>query len=119
MVIIGVFGEGMEIALKLIAGLSEKATKVGKSPKAWMHTCAQWHQKHEVLVDFVGGVFWLMVVAGLAMEFDGNHKVKIIEQAENTRLNTEASNARKDAALAIERAANVESNNFVLQKQVF
>lgn len=113
MVIVGVFGEGLEIGLKLIAGLSKE------SSKPWMRTCASWHHKHEVSVDFVGGIFWLIVVAGLAMEFEGNHKVKIIEQAENTRLNTEAGNARKDAAVAIERAANVESHNLVLQKQVF
>jgi len=54
---------------------------------------------------------WLILVVGLAMEFLGDRRAKRIADRENRRLSAVA-------AFANERAALVESNNLVLQKQL-
>lgn len=68
---------------------------------------------------------WFLVVAGLAMEFLGDHAAKRISDREDARLNKEAGDARetagnaeREAGQANERAANTESNNLVLQSSV-
>lgn len=50
---------------------------------------------------------WLVLVAGLAMEFLGDHMAKRIADKENRRLTGEAAQARKQAGDAIERAGIV------------
>jgi len=88
MVIIGVAGEGIEILVK------------------WKRK--EWYHKNESKIDLIGGVFWMLVVAGLAIEFRGNYKAKKIEEENTARLNIEAANARREAGAANERAANSE-----------
>lgn len=61
---------------------------------------------------------WLILVAGLAMEFLGDHAAKRISSREGARLNKEAADARQFAGQANERAANTESNSLVLQTNV-
>jgi hypothetical protein len=79
---------------------------------------ARWQKRNEALIEFLGGVFWVVVVLGLATEFEGNYRAKKISDSENVRFSAEASRARMDAAKAVERAVNTESNNLVLRSNV-
>ena len=86
-------------------------------------------QARKLHIEKIG---WLLVVAGLAMEFLGDHAAKRISDREDARLNREAGDARKDAGAAIERAgiaekeagqanegaAITESNNLVLKDEL-
>jgi len=65
MVIIGVAGEGVEIGLKL---LRNRIRRIG-----------HFFEKHELEIDFVGSVFWILVVIGLGMEWRGNHRASQIK----------------------------------------
>jgi hypothetical protein len=93
LVIIGVIGEGLEIALKV---LEHKFTK---------NRCLKWCEHHKFWIDVVfAGLFWIMVVFGLLMEFRGSHKAQEITLRENSRLgqlageaNERAGNAEKEA----------------------
>jgi hypothetical protein len=88
---VGVAGEGAEIIAKL---------RFKKSFK-----------KHEHSWDIVSGICWLILVVALAVEFMGNVNAMRIADRENTRLADLASAAN-------ERAANIESNNIVLQAKM-
>ena len=59
----------------------------------------------------------MMVVLGLGIEFQGNHKAKQITDIENARLNLEAGTARKDAGAANDRAAQTELKVEQLRKE--
>jgi hypothetical protein len=61
---------------------------------------------------------WLILVAGLAMEFIGDKRAKRISDRENRRLSVEAAEARKDAGKANERAAHLESTNLLFRSNV-
>ena len=119
-VILGVAGEGLEITVKILE-----------------HKCKNekflaWCQKHKFSIEIWGGIFWAIVVLGLATEFKGNHESQKITGAENARLTTQAAkaieragNAEKEAAQANERAAKFEkqaeeirSTNLVLQTKL-
>lgn len=92
---VGVAGEGIEISIKLF--------------------CPKLYDKKKSCLDLIGAIFWLVLVAALAVEFWGNHKAMQLADSMNSQLNTEAAQARKDAAEANERAALVESNNLALR----
>jgi hypothetical protein len=96
LVIIGVAGEGIEIAIKIC---EHKVKNEGFSA---------WCKKHNFAIEIWGGIFWLMVVVGLGMEFRGNHKSQQIVQNENTRITQIAGEAIKQAAIANDRASSNE-----------
>jgi hypothetical protein len=104
MVIIGVAGEGVELALKLI--------------KSKVKKCETWCAKHELMIDALGAFFWMMVVFGLAVEFKGNHNAKSLEDRANAILNNEAGLARKNAGEAIRRASSNELARMEIEKKV-
>ena len=113
LVIIGVAGEGIEIALKILE-----------------HRCSNirfldWFKKHEFSIEVWGAIFWLMVVVGLLMELKGSHKSKEITDKENTRLTSlaaetsiRAGNAEKEAGESKLLAAQIGTTNLVLAKEV-
>ena len=103
MVIIGVAGEGVEIGLKIF--------------KRKCKRLRQWYGKHEYGIDIIGGIFWVFVVAGLAIEFKGNNKAREIGARENAKLSGDAGRALKDAALANERAAKFDADRVLIEKQ--
>jgi hypothetical protein len=113
LVIVGVIGELPEIGVKLIKSLESR----WRWFKSWIakpsrvKTCFNWCEKHELEIDIVATVAWVLVVVGLAVELGGSHEAKKIEDAENALLHKEAGQAIKDAALANDRAANVEKTN--------
>jgi hypothetical protein len=88
---VGVAGEGAEIIAKLRFKESFK--------------------RHEHSWDICSGICWLILVVALAVEFIGNVNAMRIADRENTRLDGLASAAN-------ERAANIESNNIVLQAKM-
>lgn len=96
LVIVGVAGEGIEIVLKIIEHKSKH--------QGFKH----WYEKYEFSIDVVGGIFWMMVVIGLLMEFRGSHESQRIVQTENTRITQEAGEAIKQAGFANERASSNE-----------
>lgn len=71
LVIIGVFGESVELMTKLAAW---------RFKKHFTERAHRWLLIIEV-------VFWLLLIIGLGMEFLGGHRARIISEAENTRLN--------------------------------
>lgn len=93
-VIIGVAGEGLEILLKL------------RRHKSKNEKFLTWYAKHDFAIEIIGGICWLMVVVGLGIEFEGNHKSQQIVKNENTRITKEAGKAIGLAGDANERAAN-------------
>src|SRR5437660_5235835 len=82
LVIVGVAGEGFEIALKII-GHRVRNEKF-----------LSWYKKREFSIEVWGAVFWALLVAGLAIELKGGHEAKKIMLRENDRLNLETANAR-------------------------
>lgn len=123
-VIIGVFGEGGEILVKIITLQCEKK-KTGQAFLAWRH-------KWEVWIEIFGIACWMLVVAGLAIEHSASGRVQEISAEESRQLTRELSVATTNAAVAIEQAgianlraaqlnerANLaESNNLVLRTNV-
>lgn len=113
LVIVGVAGEGIEIVLKILR-------------HKWETGCfANWHDRHEFSIEILGAIFWLMVVAGLAIEFAGNHQSKIILDRQNAELYRQGKYAEERAetatllaAQANERTAKAESANLTLQAKV-
>jgi len=61
---------------------------------------------------------WLILVAGLALEFLAEHAAKRISDRENSRLNKEAGDARKEASDANILAKQLEANNLMLRTNV-
>jgi hypothetical protein len=107
LVIVGVAGEGAEIALKII-------------DRKWEHSrLAKWYKRHEFAVDIFGGIFWMTVVLGLVMEFRGNHKSQQIVQTENSRITEQAGEAFKQAGMANEHAAALDQENLELRTAIF
>jgi hypothetical protein len=78
-VIVGVAGEGLELFIKFIARPLRKRA-------SWRH----FFHKADPWIDFVGTVFWIMVVCGLWAEFKGNHMSKIILDKDNAQLHLQA-----------------------------
>ena len=126
-VIFGVLGEGLEIAAKATKLCELKWIRF----QQWLRTCPRlkhwsaWCEKHDLLIEIIGAVCWVLVVVGLMVEFGGNHEVKRIEDADNALLKNqagqaikEAEKAGKDAAHSRLIAANTESNNLVLRQKV-
>jgi hypothetical protein len=101
LVIVGVVGEALELVLKWI------------EYKWKSEAFRNWCEKQKFSLDvFWPGVFWIMVVGGLIMEFRGSHEAQLIVQTENNRIMKESAEAIKEAAdakwqaaLANERAA--------------
>lgn len=130
LVVIGVFGEGFEIAIKLAKGLKAKQLKIS----SWLAKSRglEWCEKHEMTVELFGAVCWALVVGGLVIEVRGSHNAQKISGRDNAQLhlqaatantnaaaaNIVASEARERAARSEERAALVESNNLVLRSNV-
>jgi hypothetical protein len=113
LVIIGVAGEGIELALKIL------------DRKSKSERFKNWYKRHEFSIEICGVIFWMMVVVGLVMEFRGNHKSQQIVKVENTRITEEAGEARKlaaraelDAGKANERASTNELIALGLAKDV-
>lgn len=78
LVIAGVACEALEIILKFIEykGNSQCFNK--------------WCEEHKFWLDVVfPGIFWIMVVGGLVMEFRGSHQAQLIVQKENNRITQE------------------------------
>ena len=112
LVFIGVVGEGVEIVLKFI--------------------CENPSRTFARRLEFIGGIFWIVLVVGLWMEFSEAAKSDVeVAQAEKDAAASvkTAAAARKEAGQANERAAEFElaaakinkvaeelrSNNLVLQ----
>lgn len=81
MVIVGVAGEGVEIAVKFLEKRNERLRA--------------WYERHALTVEFVGFVFWVMVVIGLMMEWRGNQKSTAIKEDETAELTKELILAKK------------------------
>lgn len=101
MVIVGVAGEGVEIAVKFLEKKNERLR--------------EWYERHELSIEFVGFVFWVMVVVGLGVEWRGNHKSSGIKEDDRARLTTILDATTRLAGQATERAAVLQSNSTALQ----
>ena len=106
LVIIGVAGEGVEILLKI---LQHKLT---------CKTFLLWCERHEFSIEIWGALFWIMVVAGLAVEFRYGHKAKTISDAENVRLVQKAAELTDRAATNELRVAVLSNNTVRLSIQL-
>src|ERR1039457_2252210 len=92
LVIIGVFGESVDLAIKWLEQYRGKETN--KTTHRWVLSAESF--------------FWIVLCVGLAMEFLGGHKAMLIANRQNALLTLKAGEAKKAAAAAIERAAVAE-----------
>jgi hypothetical protein len=113
LVIIGVAGEGIEIGLKILRHKLKNENFLG------------WCNRHEFSIEIWGAIFWLMVVAGLAVEFSGNHDGKIVLDRQNAELYEQgkfaeerAENANKLAADLMQRAEQFRLKADKLEQQI-
>lgn len=74
---VGVAGEGVEIFIKLFR--------------------PNLYDRKKFCLDVIGAIFWMILVAGLAVEFWGNHKAMRIADAENARLHVFAANTESNS----------------------
>ena len=75
-------------------------------------------KKEQVRKLHIEKIGWLILVAGLAMEFLGDHAAKRISNRENARLHDEATRAQQAAGEANERAAKLEAANLVVKSKL-
>src|SRR6185295_11554478 len=122
-VIIGVAGEGGEIALKFLKLRFEKKQKHNPSLIPAKHI--EWIDRHEVGLEVGGGLFWALVVIGLIFEWHGSHESKRITDREARRLTEQlevtteiAGVANERAGKANENAASLTKSNLLLQAEV-
>jgi len=99
LVIIGVFGESVDLLSKWV--VRRRKTPLPEKIEKWLLP--------------VESFFWVILCIGLAMEFRGGHNAKQIADRENARLNGEAGQARKDAAVAMKQAEEIRHVNLDLQ----
>src|SRR4051812_45056634 len=103
-VIIGVAGEGIELILKLLKHFN-------KLPEFCI--------KYDFWIDTVAGIFfWMMVVGGLVFELRGSHKVKVISDRENARINKLAGDANEQAGIANREAAQFRRKAAELELEI-
>jgi len=96
LVIVGVTGEALEIVLKWI------------EHKAKSHCFNKWCEEQKFLLDvFLPGVFWILVVGGLILEFRGSHKAQLIVQQENNRITQELDNSKKSIEALVKENTQV------------
>ena len=102
LVLIGVAGEGAELIAKKF--------------------CHEWFKKQESLLEWLGLLFWLMVVVGLLWEFG---EIRQSEKEASELTARAATNELRVAVLSNETVhlsidlESAKSNNFKLAKQVF
>jgi hypothetical protein len=94
LVVFGVFGEGFEIIAKIF----------------WEH----WYKKHERKFDKIGGVFWIIVIIGLALEIPEAAKVDK-KTSENELLLANIGTTNEQLALQV---SLLDSNNLTLRSNV-
>jgi hypothetical protein len=113
LVIFGVVGEGLEIALKIC------------DHKCKNERFLNWYKKHDFCIEIWGGIFWIIVVGGLVMELRYSGKAQMLVKKENSRITQEATDARKiagqselEAGDAKLLAANIGTTNAQLLLRV-
>jgi len=119
MVVIGVAGEGLEIAIKIATVLQSKVERF----KCWLansrsEKLLKWCHENELVIESWGLFWWAVVVLGLLIEVQGNHEARKISDRENSQLIAKAGEAYRDAARANERATILESTNLNLRIEI-
>ncbi len=87
-VFVGVAAEGIEIGAKIFF-------------KEWFH-------KYEFRLEITAGIFWIILVLGLAVENIADNRVWVLSDRQNAWLSKDAETAKNNAAQANERAAVAE-----------
>lgn len=107
MVVVGVAGEVVEIGIKHI--------EQGRFLEHRGIQFNEWSKSHALEIEFLGFVFWILVVIGLVMEWRGSHKASGIRQDEIIRLTKTLDSTTMVARDAQLRVAHLTQSNSLLQ----
>jgi len=112
-VTIGVVGEAIELTPKIIKAVQN--WRVFIKQRARFESLLKWFEKHEHALDIWGGVFWALIVLGLAGELLGSISARHFDSLTIGQLTEKSSVAIRDAADSNMRSKQLESTNLLLQ----